>query len=333
MNASNLEKSLFKGRKILITGGLGFIGSSAADKFLSHGATVTLVDNLDPNCGGNKNNIKLNREGLDLVQSDIQDIGLLKPLIEKSDIIVNCAAISSHSGSMKNPETNFRVNCIAVLNILETLRNYANKKRFIQIGTTTQFGSVESKADESYAQEPLEIYSAHKMLAEKYVNIYAETYGLNAYCLRFPNVYGPRAAIHTPALSFNNYFVGLALKNQPITIFGNGKQLRNFLFIDDAINAIFSTIGKNNISGECFLATHDEHLSVNNYAEKVIEIFGQGSITFIDWKEENQKLDIGDANYNNQKLKKTTGWSPIFDLDTGLSLTHNYFKTRKNLYL
>ena len=232
-------------KKILILGGLGFIGSSLANRSLALGKKVTVYDNYYPNSGCNLFNVHSFKKDIEIIKGDITNYKLLLKTIKDKDIVINCAANTSHIVSMNEPLSNFKINCHGVMNILEAIK-YSNKNiRLIQIGTTTQIGPLKYQpADELHPEFPLDIDSAHKTLAEKYVFLYVNAYGLNATTIRLSNVYGPRAAIHNAEFTFNNYFIGQALKNDTITVYKPGTQLRNLIYIDDAVNAILEIAEK-----------------------------------------------------------------------------------------
>ena len=229
--------------KVLITGGLGFIGSNIAKKFISDKKNVvTIIDNLDINCGGNLFNIESFKDDLEFVNADICNKKLVQEIIKDKDLIINCAAISSHSLSMEEPKRNINVNVEGVLNILETMRSLNRDIHLIQIGTTTQTGILDNQdyIDEQSIQNPLDVYSASKVFAEQLTKIYSTSYGLNISNIRLPNVFGPRAEINSSKLTFNNYFIGQALQKKPINVYSPGDQIRNIIFIDDCRCNLFT---------------------------------------------------------------------------------------------
>jgi len=203
-----LSSMNFTNKNILILGGLGFIGSNLAKKCVELGGKVTVVDSLDENCGGNIFNVEFFKDDIQLKQFNILDDLALKDSLNNQDYVFNCAAHSSHGESMKNPSNNLDVNCRAVINILEILKNNDDEAVFVHLGTTTQFGKlIYQPADENHPEFPMDIYSAHKSLSEKYVLLYSAAYGMKNSVVRLPNTYGPRASIYSPNFTFNNYFI------------------------------------------------------------------------------------------------------------------------------
>ena len=312
-------------KNVLITGGLGFIGSNLAIKYLTEGYNVSVYDNLDKNSGSNKYNLKGYKNDLKIIRGDILNFNLLKKNIKKNDLIINCAASTSHIQSMKNPLSNLDVNIKGVLNILEVIRQLKLKTKYVQIGTTTQIGKLLSiKADERHPEFPRDIYSANKMIAEKYVDIYSNSFGLDAFTIRLPNTYGPRACINNPELTFNNYFIGQSLQKKPILVYGRGEQIRNTLFINDGIEAIFKLSKLNLKKHEVFICSSDHHYKLSHVALRTAKIF-EGSVKFIKWPKNAISKEIGDAKLSNNKLKKFINCHLNTPLDTGLEITKEFF--------
>jgi UDP-glucose 4-epimerase len=321
-------------KKVLIVGGLGFIGSNLAKKYVSESNTkVTVLDNLDERCGGNICNIETFKDKVEYLNIDILEHKNLKKIISDKDIIINCAAISSHSISMEDPWGNLRVNVGIVLMILECMKSISSPSRLIQIGTTTQTGLVKTGvyAKEDHFESPVDIYSANKLIGEKYTNIYSASYGLDVINIRLSNIYGPRAGIHSPKLTFNNYFIGLALQNKTINVYSPGTQLRNSLYIEDAVEAIFMAGNSDKAKNETLQVVSDEHLSVLEIAEKTASIIG-GSVCLTEWPNKNAQ-DIGNVKFSNNKTKSILGWKPIYTIDEGLLKTKEYFSKNLKKYL
>lgn len=318
--------SYFEGKNIVITGGFGFIGSNLAHACIKYGSRVTIVDNFDPQAGGNKFNIQPFENEITVISGDICDSNLMQRVLKDADLVINSAALISHTQSLQIPYRNLEVNSIAVLGMLEILKNCNPKIQFVQIGTTTQIGKCHSSpVDESHQELPLDPYSAHKSLAEKYTYMYSQAYGIKTNVIRLPNIYGPRAAINSQFLTFNNYFVGLALQNKNINIYGDGCQYRNLLYVDDAVDAILHVTEKSAGSGEVYLAVHDDHVTVAEVAEKIVTVFGKGAVRYIPWPDGRKNTEIGDAIYTNKKIKKEIGWFPKTSLTEGLAKTRDYY--------
>ncbi|HUX95562.1 MAG TPA: GDP-mannose 4,6-dehydratase [Bacteroidales bacterium] len=323
-----------KGAKILITGGLGFIGSNLSHKCLQLGADVTIYDSLALNSGGNLANIEDIKNEVKLIFSDILDFNEVVHAIYNKDIIFNCAASTSHPQSMNQPVLDMDVNNKGLLFLLEASKRFNNKIKFIHLGTSTQLGSLRYKpADEEHPEFPTDIYSANKSVSEKYAIIYSRAFNMDISVIRLSNVYGPRACIKSSNFTFNNYFIGLSLQDKQITIYGDGKQLRNFIYIDDVVSALILASQNENTRGEVFFAVGDEHFSVAEMAEMIVKVFKSGSIKYINWPSESKAIEIGDAVISNKKIKKFLSWEPETTLRNGLKITKDFYLNNLHNYL
>ncbi|MEI7635911.1 MAG: NAD-dependent epimerase/dehydratase family protein [Syntrophus sp. (in: bacteria)] len=323
-----------RGQRILITGGLGFIGSNLAHMCLELGAEVTIYDCMDPSSGGNLYNIHDIRDFVQLCHYDILNMDRLSEHIFEKDIIFNCAASTSHPFSIREPWMNLDVNSRAVINLLEAIRRFNREAKFIHLGTSTQLGKLHYQpADENHPEFPTDIYSANKTVAEKYVLIYANIYGLRATVIRISNTFGPRASIHSSDFTFNNYFIGLALQNKTITVFGDGAQKRNSIFVDNVVAALILSSQTEKTNKETLFAVSDEHLSVADIAKATVKFIGSGKVKLVEWPKDRKPLEIGDAIISNKKIKSLINWKPLTDLKAGLLLTKEYYETCLDKYL
>ena len=326
MDENNKLPSL-SGQKILITGGLGFIGSNLAYTCVKLGAEVTIYDCLDPRSGGNLYNVHDIQDIVRLCFHDILNFDLISNHVIDQDIIFNCAASTSHPFSMKEPWIDLDVNSRGVINLLEAIRRFNRDVRFIHLGTSTQLGKLlYQPADEKHPEFPTDIYSANKSVSEKYVLIYSNAYDIQATVIRLSNVYGPRACINSAEFTFNNYFIGLALRGEDIEVFGDGRQKRNVIFVKDAVAALLKMSLVNNSKGETFFAVGDHHYSVAEIAQETVKNIGSGQVKFIEWPVTRKRVEVGDAIISNRKIKSVCDWSPLYDLKNGLIQTKEYYK-------
>ncbi|HWI40500.1 MAG TPA: NAD-dependent epimerase/dehydratase family protein [Verrucomicrobiae bacterium] len=334
MNDRTNELPRLDGKKILITGGLGFIGSNLARVCLARGADVTIYDCLDPNSGGNLFNVHDIRHHVELRFHDILNFDRLAECVLGKDILVNCAASTSHPFSMKEPLLNLDVNSRGVINLLEACRRFNRDIRFIHLGTTTQLGKLQYQpADERHPEFPTDIYSANKCASEKYVLIYATAHGIRTTVLRLSNTFGPRAAIHSSDFTFNNFFVGLALQDREITVFGEGGDLRNVLYVDDAVSAIIMASLQEHSVRETLFAVGDHHYSITEIARATVEQIGSGTLRHVEWPADRKAIDIGHAIISNARIKELLPWRPAVGLEEGLRLTRDYFRGCVREYL
>jgi UDP-glucose 4-epimerase len=329
-----INKMSLRGKKILITGGLGFIGSNLAHQCLEQGAKVTIFDCMDPHSGGNLYNICDIRDRVELVLSDVLNFDEVSKQIIGKDILFNCAASTSHPFSMKEPWIDLDVNCRGVINLLEAARRFNKEMKFVHVGTSTQLGKLHFRpANEIHPEFPTDIYSANKSVSEKYVLIYGSAYNMPVTVIRFPNVFGPRASIHSSDFTFVNYFIGLALQNKDINIYGDGTQLRNVVYVDDCVDALVTAALSQKANGQIYFAVGDKHYSVTRIAEDIIKYFKSGHTKFISWPEERKVTEIGDAVISNKKIKEGLGWVPNIGFVSGLIKTKQYFSSCLDKYL
>ena len=322
------------GAKVLITGGLGFIGSNLAHRCLTLGATVTVYDCLDPRSGGgNMFNIRGIEGSIKTILNDIRNFEGLSAAIVQQDILFNCAAYTSHPNSMKEPIIDIDVNCKGVINILEAARRFNPDIKIVQVGTTTQMGKmVYSPIDELHPEFPLDIYSANKGVSEKYVLIYGKAYQMRVTVVRLGNVFGPRSNIKSPDFGFMNYFIGLGLQGKNIPVFGDGSQLRNISYVEDIIEALILAGRSEKSNGGVFFAVADRGMSVREVAEAVSKHIG-GEVKDAEWPRDREAIEVGDAVISNAKCRSLLDWSPKWDLDSSLVKTKEYFTRFLGEYL
>jgi UDP-glucose 4-epimerase len=314
-------------RRILITGGLGFIGSNLVLALEKLGWQVTVLDNLEPSAGGNLRHAREFKKQTRVCYHSILNFEILSDLVREVDVVVNCAAATSHPGSMKEPWDNLDINSRGCLNLLEALRRFNPGVHLIQLGTTTQIGrQIHKIADENHPENPLDIYSANKVAAEKFVRIYHQCYGLPTTVLRLPNVFGPRSAIHSPEFTFNNYFIGQALQARPISVFGDGNQIRNLLHVDDVIMAILLCLRESLQPGEVYQVVSSRHISVLEIAEAVAKACGGPKPQKVPWPSHRRPLEVGNVCLSGEKFRKATGFKEKIEIEAGLKSTVAYFR-------
>jgi UDP-glucose 4-epimerase len=330
----NAELPSLQGENVLITGGLGFIGSNLAHRCLELGAQVTIYDCLDPRSGGNIFNVHDIQDYVELCYHNILDFSQLSQNVVNKDVVFNCAASTSHPFSMREPWIDLDVNGRAVINLLEAVRRFNREAKFIHLGTSTQLGRLQYQpADEKHPEFPTDIYSANKCVSEKYVLVYANAYQLRASVIRLSNVYGPRASIHSPDFTFNNFFIGLALQGKDVTVYGEGSQLRNVIYVDDVISALILASQTDKTDEETFFVVGDDHHSVAQIAEATVKLMGSGRVKYVEWPQSRKSVEVGDAILSNKKVKEFLKWRPRFDLEKGLVATKSYYESCLEAYL
>jgi UDP-glucose 4-epimerase len=330
---ANRELPEMRGQRVFITGGLGFIGSNLAQQCVELGAQVTIYDCLDPRSGGNIYNIHEVKNDVRVILNDIRNFEGLCSGILNQEVVFNCAAYTSHPQSMREPLVDIDVNCKGVINLLEAARRFNPEVKIVHVGTSTQIGRMQlNPVTEAHPEFPVDIYSANKSVSEKYVLIYGGAYNLNTTVVRLANVFGPRSNIKSSDFGFMNYFIGLALQNKDITVFGEGGQLRNINYVSDSVAAMILASQSAQSRGEVFFAVADEQYDVAAIARAITENMG-GRLRFVEWPKDREVIEIGDAVISNQKAKTVLNWAPKFDLQCGLVKTREYFTSCLAEYL
>jgi UDP-glucose 4-epimerase len=313
------------GQRVLITGGLGFIGSNLAHRCVELGAKVTIYDFLDPRSGGNMANVREIEDDVELIANDLRNSEGVSAAVRHKDVVFNCAAYTSHPQSMTDPLTDIDVNCKGTINLLEAARRFNPDAKIVHVGTSTQVGRmVGDEVTEIHPEFPVDIYSANKSASEKYILVYGNAYKMRTTVVRLANNYGPRSNIRSADFGFVNYFIGLALKNKELTVFGEGKQLRNISYVGDSVEALLTAAGGDGSGGQVYFAVADRQVSVAEISQAIVTHVG-GKVRFVEWPRERAAIEIGDAVISNRKIKHDLGWSPHVDLARGLQQTKQYY--------
>lgn len=320
-------------RRVLVTGGFGFVGSNLTHELVKRGDRVTVFDNADPDSGGDPRNLDPIAGEVEVVSGDIRDVDAMASAVRGKELILHCAAKTSHLQSMHQPFENLDANVRGTLTLLEAIRHTQPDAKLVTIGTSTQTGRAVSPAvTELHPEFPLDIYSANKTLAEKYTLIYGNAYGMRTTVVRLANNFGPRAHIRTSNFGFVNFFIGLALRGKEVTVYGTGAQLRNISYIQDSVEAILIAADRDAANGEVFFAVADQQVSVGSIAIAITAHLG-GNVRSVPWPAERASIEVGDAVIHNTKIRECLGWRPRFGLDAALEETRAFYAPRLDTYL
>lgn len=323
----------YAGRKVMITGGLGFIGSNLAHRLVELGAEVLLVDSLIPEYGGNPFNIRGIEHRVRVNIADIRDPHGLDYLVRGQDILFNLAGQVSHVDSMLNPEVDLEINCRAQLSILETCRKRNPEVKIIYSSTRQIYGKPHYlPVDEAHPLEPTDINGVNKMAAEWYHIVYHRVYGLRTTILRLTNTYGPRMRVKDARQTFLGWWIRRLLEGQEIEIYGDGSQKRDLDYVDDVVEAFLLAGADPRADGEVYNLGHNEAISLLDLAKLMIQLYGQGSYRTIPFPPDRKRIDIGDYQGDYSKIEAHLGWRPRISLAEGLSRTLRFYQEYKEQY-
>jgi UDP-glucose 4-epimerase len=316
----------------VITGGLGFIGSSLAIRLCQLGADVTVVDSLVPEYGGNLHNLKSHEGKIRVNLSDIRDRYSLQALITGCDLIFSLAGQTSHLDSMQDPQTDLAINCTAQLSLLQICQCFNPTAKVIFASTRQIYGRPSYlPVDEDHPARPVDINGIHKQAAELYHLLYQEIHGINTCVLRLTNTIGPRMRIRDARQTFVGIWVRQLLENQPIQVWG-GDQVRDFNDVEDVVDALLLAGGADSIPPGPYNLGSPERISLKDLARLMIDIYGSGDLTILPFPEERRKIDIGDYYSCYDKFQSVSGWSPRHTLRATLERTLAYYKEHSQYY-
>lgn len=325
--------SEFKDKRVLITGGCGFIGSMLARRLVGEGARVTLVDSLIPLYGGNLANIADIRDRVWLNISDVRDPHAMSELIRNQDYLFNLAGQTSHVDSMTDPFTDLEINATAQLSILEAVRKFNPVIRIVFASTRQLYGKPRYlPVDEKHPIEPVDINGIHKLAGEGYHMLYHKVYGIASSCLRLTNTYGPGMRVKDARQTFLGIWIKLILAGQPVQVFGDGAQLRDFNYVDDVVDALRYAALRDEAVGQIMNLGSDEVIGLRDLAQRLVAVHGAGRWELVPFPPERKVIDIGDYYGNWTKARELLGWSPRIGLQEGLKRTLAYYRQHGAAY-
>lgn len=330
----------FDGASVLITGGIGFIGSTLARRLAGMNARVTLVDSLIPEYGGNLFNVTGLEEQVRINISDVRDEHSMRALVQGQDYLFNLAGQTSHMDSMQDPYTDLEINTRAQLSILEACRKVNPEIRIVFASTRQIYGRPDSlPVDERHLLRPVDVNGINKMAGEWYHILYSNVYDIPAAALRLTNTYGPRMRIKDARQTFLGLWVKLLVEGRPIEVWG-GEQLRDFTYVDDAVEAFLQTAAclsgcgaDGTARGQVYNVGGLEVISLRDLAALLVEINGGGEFRVRDYPAERKPIDIGDYYADDRLIRAALGWQPRVALREGLARTLAYYREHLAHYL
>jgi UDP-glucose 4-epimerase len=323
----------YRHRKVLVTGGLGFIGSNLCRTLADLGAQVLAVDSLLPDYGGNLFNLDGYEDKVRLNIADVRGHAMAF-LVRGQEVVFNLAGQVSHVDSMTDPFTDLEINCRSQLWILEALRQHNPAAKIIYAGTRQVYGKPRYlPVDEEHLLTPTDVNGINKISGEMYHLVYHSVYGIRACSLRLTNTYGPRQLIRHNRQGFIGWFVRLATLGEEIQVFGDGQQKRDFDYVDDVVDAFLRAGAMDAADGQVFNLGGNPPVSLVDLAQQMVEITGQGSVRLVPFPPERKAIDIGDFYAKADKVRAALGWSSQVPLREGLTRTLDYYRRHREHYL
>lgn len=325
--------SCFVGRRALITGGVGFIGSNLAERLVRHGVEVTLVDSLVPEYGGNLFNIAGFRDLVRVNISDVRDEHSLAFLVRNQDYIFNLAGQTSHMDSMHDPYTDMEINCRAQLSILEACRKFNPEGRIVFASTRQLYGKPDYlPVDEKHLLRPVDVNGVNKMAGEWYHILYHQAHGLRTCALRLTNTYGPRMRVKDARQTFLGIWIRCLAEGRPFEVW-DGAQRRDFNYVDDVVDALLAALADDAAIGRVFNLGSTEVVTLDELARTLTSVHGGGSFVHRSFPPERKAIDIGDYFADFSLIRNTLGWSPRTSLHDGLARTVEFYGNHLGKYL
>jgi UDP-glucose 4-epimerase len=325
--------STFAGKRVVVTGGLGFIGSNLARRLVDLGAQVTLVDSLIPEYGGNMSNIAGIEDKVRVNVSDVRDEHSMSYLVQGRDYLFNLAGQTSHMDSMQDPYTDLEINCRAQLSILEACRKCNPAIKIVFASTRQIYGKPEHlPVDERHLLRPVDVNGINKMAGEWYHILYNNVYGVRACALRLTNTIGPHMRVKDARQTFLGIWIRLLVEGKPFEVW-DGQQLRDFTYVDDAVDAFLLAAASEEANGGVFNLGGDCVISLKALADLLIEVNGSGKYVVRSFPPDRKRIDVGDYYADFSLIRSVLGWKPKVLLREGLARTLAFYRERLEHYL
>ena len=322
----------FTGKKVLVTGGLGFIGATLALRLIELGADVLLVDSLIPEYGGNLFNVAGVESKVRINISDVRDEHSMSYLVQGQDVLFNLAGQTSHMDSMQDPYTDLEINAKAQLSILESCRKHNPGIKVVFASTRQIYGKPEYlPIDEKHLLCPVDVNGINKMAGEWYHILYNNVYGIRACALRLTNTYGPRMRVKDARQTFLGIWVRLIVEGKPFEVW-EGQQLRDFTYVDDAVRALLMAAATDEVNGQVFNLGGDSVISLKDLAELLVDVNGKGEYTVKVFPPNRKSIDIGDYYADFSRIRSVLNWGPEVPLREGLSRTLAFYRKHLEHY-
>jgi UDP-glucose 4-epimerase len=323
----------YRAQKVLITGGLGFIGSNLAHRLVQLGASVTLLDSLHPTCGGNRFNVEEIKNDVEVLVGNSCDLELVRKLIRGKAYVFNLAGHVSHIESMQEPFEDLQMNAVAPLTVLEASKLENRDARIVYSGTRQSYGRPDTvPLVETQLLKPVDVNGVNKMAGEWFHMVYHRAYGIPAVSLRLINTYGPRQLVKHASQGFVGWFIKQAIDGEEIQVFGDGTQVRGFNYVDDVVDALLIAGMNEKVKGDYFNLGGERAVSIEEFVKLLLKATGRGSYRIVPFPSEKKAIDIGSVYSSAAKFNFATGWRARVPIEEGLARTVEYYQRYREHY-
>jgi UDP-glucose 4-epimerase len=323
----------YRGQEILITGGLGFIGSNLAIRLVQGGASLTLLDSFHPTSGANYFNIDPIKNDVRVIEGDSCNLELMRKLVRGKAYVFNLAGHVSHIESMQEPFEDLQMNAVAPLTVLEACRHENREARIVYSGTRQSYGRPDAvPLVETQMLKPVDVNGVSKMAGEWFHMVYHQAHGIQTVSLRLVNTYGPRQLVKHPRQGFIGWFIRQAIEGSEIQIFGDGQQVRGFNYVDDVVDALLNAGTSDEVKGDYFNLGGERPVELEELAKLLIKLAGRGSYRIVPFPPEKKAIDIGSVYSSAAKVNLATGWKARVFIEEGLARTVEYYQRHQAHY-
>ncbi|MBM3985635.1 MAG: NAD-dependent epimerase/dehydratase family protein [Planctomycetes bacterium] len=324
----------YSGADVLVTGGLGFIGSNLARRLVALGAKVTLMDSMIPDYGGNPFNVEDLRDKVTVNFADVRQRSTMDFLVQGRDYLFNLAGQVSHIDSMRDPFTDLDINGRSQLSILESCRHNNRRVKLVFAGSRQVYGRPQYlPVDEAHPVRPVDVNGINKVAGEQYHILYNDVHGIRAASLRLTNTYGPGQLVKHNRQGFIGWFIRTVTEGGEIALYGDGRQVRDLNFVDDAVEAFLLAGATDAANGRIYNLGAQPPVSLRDLSDLLVELAGKGSVRLVPWPEDKRAIDIGDYHGSHAKITAELGWTPRTPLRDGLRRTLDFYARHLRHYL
>jgi UDP-glucose 4-epimerase len=324
--------SYYKNKKVLVIGGAGFIGSNLSIKLVELGAKVSIVDALLRECGGNLFNLSKIKNRIRFYHGDINKLKNISYVLGEADVIFNCIGFTNHLASIKDPLQDLKLNVSVHLQLLLACKNSNISARIVYLASRSQYGRSQSKKiKETHPICPLDFHGAHKAMGEIYHTLFNTLYGVDARILRVTNVYGPRQDMRNGNPGIINKFIKEMMEGERILIFGSGNRVKDFLYVDDVVDAILHLAMKKDVEHRVYNLGGNP-VAIEEVVRAIISILGRGKYEVVPFPKSVKAMDTGDVILDSSRIKNEFGWKSNVKLHEGVKDTIVFYLKNKKYY-